>query len=178
MTDQKFSDFTLNFNPGARTNAKAPTLKGKAKVLDPNNRRAGVDFEVAAWGPNKAQTGGPDFYNVTFTPNDPALAARQVNFPEPGPVRNQPEGFELKKLGIGRIFERTDAELAAAHAKGTNLPKFWGHGLVLLPSGPAYIDLSAWLRDKGKGFYSGNAPLHDRAAAAAARAAKPGAHPR
>ena len=33
MTEQKFSDFTLNFNPGARGNDKAPTLKGKATVL-------------------------------------------------------------------------------------------------------------------------------------------------
>jgi hypothetical protein len=47
-----------------------------------------------------------------------------------------------------------------------------GHGLVLLPSGPRYIDLSAWHRPEHS-FYSGNAPLHDRAAAAAARAAKP-----
>jgi hypothetical protein len=72
MSEQKFSDFTLNFNPGARGNDKAPTLRGKATV------RAGdsaTEFDVAAWGPNHASTGGPDFYNVTFTPKDPALAA-------------------------------------------------------------------------------------------------------
>ena len=28
MNEQKFSDFTLNFNPGARGNHKAPTLRG------------------------------------------------------------------------------------------------------------------------------------------------------
>jgi hypothetical protein len=36
--------------------------------------------------------------------------------------------------------------------------------------------VSAWHRPEHN-FYSGNAPLHDRAAAAAARAAKPGANP-
>ena len=53
-----------------------------------------------------------------------------------------------------------------------NLTRFYGHDLVLLPSGPRYIDMSAWHRPEHN-FYSGNAPLHDRAAAAAARAAKP-----
>ena len=87
-------------------------------------------------------------------------------------MRNQPEGFELKKLGSGRIFERSDAELAAAADKGTKLPKFYGHGLLLLPSGEAtYVDLSAWHRPE-HGFYSGNANVHDKAAAAAARAGK------
>src|SRR5450631_4124088 len=162
MSEQKFSDFTLNFNPGARGNDKAPTLRGKATVL---NADAATEFDVAAWGPNKAQTGGPDFYNITFTPKDPALAARQLKT-ELGPVRNQPEGFELTKLGSGRIFERSEDELA----KNPKQPKFYGHGLVLLPSGePTYINLSAWKRD---GFYSGNANVHDKEAAAAARAAK------
>ena len=164
MSEQKFSDFTLNFNPGARGNDKGPTLKGKATVLYAN---AATEFDVAAWGPNKAGTGGPDFYNVTFTPKDPALAARQLKT-ELGPVRNKPDGFELTKLGSGRIFERTDEQLAA----NAKLPKFYGHGLLLLPSGePVYIDLSAWHRPE-HGFYSGNANLHDQAAAATARAAK------
>ena len=161
MSEQKFSDFTLNFNPGARGNDKAPTLRGKATVL---NADAATEFDVAAWGPNKAGTGGPDFYNVTFTPKDPALAARQLKT-ELGPVRNKPEGFELTKLGSGRIFERSEDELA----KNPKLPKFYGHGLVLVAGEPAYIDLSAWKRD---GFYSGNANVHDKTAAAAARAAK------
>jgi hypothetical protein len=101
----------------------------------------------------------------------PRFAARQLKT-ELGPVRNQPEGFELKKLGAGRIFERSDDELAAAAAKGTKLPKFFGHGLVLLPSGEAtYVDLSAWHRPD-RGFYSGNANVHDKTVAAAARAAK------
>jgi hypothetical protein len=161
MSEQKFSDFTLNFNPGARGNDKAPTLRGKATVLHAD---AATEFDVAAWGPNKAGTGGPDFYNVTFTPKDPALAARQLKT-ELGPVRNKPEGFELTKLGSGRIFERSDDELA----KNPKQPKFYGQGLVLVGGEPAYIDLSAWKRD---GFYSGNANLHDKTAAAAARAAK------
>ena len=130
-----------------------------------------TEFEVAAWGPNKASTGGPDFYNVTFTPKDPALAARQLKT-EPRPVRNQPEGFELKMLGTGRIFERSDDQLAT----NAKQPKFYGHGLVLLASGePTYVDLSAWHRQE-HGFYSGNANVHDKAAAAAARAAKTAEH--
>ena len=65
MTQPKFSDFTLNFNPNARGNDKAPTLKGRAQVLHGD---AGTEYDVAAWGPQKASTGGPDFYNVTLTP--------------------------------------------------------------------------------------------------------------
>jgi hypothetical protein len=170
MSEPKYSDFTLNFNPGARGNDKAPTLRGKAKVLDGDG--TATEFDVAAWGPNKAQSGGPDFYNVTFTPKDPAQAARQLKTELDGPVRNAIEGFELSKLGTGRLFERTDDQVAEAKAKGKELPKFFGHGLVLLPSGPAYIDLAAWNRPEHN-FYSGNAPLHDPKAAAAARAAKP-----
>ena len=175
MAEQKYSDFTLNFNPGARGNDKAPTLKGKAKVIDSD--ATPTEFDVAAWGPNKAQSGGPDFYNVTFTPKDPAHAARQLKTEIDGPVLNAIEGFELTKLGTGRIFERTDDQIAKAKTEGKALPKFYGHGLVLLPSGPRYIDMSAWHRPEHS-FYSGNALLHDRAAAAAARAAKPAADPR
>ena len=170
MSDPKYSDFTLNFNPGARGNDKAPTLRGKAKVIDADG--AATEFDVAAWGPNKAQSGGPDFYNVTFTPKDPAQAARQLKTELDGPVRNAIEGFELTKLGSGRLFERSDDQIAKAKGDGKSLPKFFGHGLVLLPSGPAYIDMSAWHRAEHN-FYSGNAPLHDPKAAAAARAAKP-----
>jgi len=169
MTDQKYSSFTLNFNPGARGNDKAPTLRGKSRVLD----RAGTatEFEVAAWGPKKASTGGPDYYDVSFTPTDPAAAARQARAGDPGPVRNAIDGFELTKIGYGKIFERSDAELAA----GKSLPKFYGHVLVQLAGEAVAIDLSAWKRD---GFYSGNANLHDPKAAAAARAAKPAPQPR
>jgi len=168
MSERKFSDFTLNFNAGARGNGKAPSLKGKATVLHGDGA---TEYDVAAWGPNHASTGGPDFYNVTFTPKDPALAARQLKT-ELGPVPNKPEGFELTKLGSGRIFKRSDEEVAAAADKGTKLPKFYGHGLVLLGSAtPVYIDLSAWARPEHN-FYSGNANLHDRTAAATAQAAK------
>jgi len=170
MSEPKYSDFTLNFNPAARSNDKAPTLKGRAKVIDSDG--AATEFDVAAWGPNKAQSGGPDFYNVTFTPKDPAHAARQLKTEFDGPVRNAIEGFELARLGTGRLFERTDDQVAAAKAQGKSLPRFFGHALVLLPSGPRYIDLAAWHRPEHN-FYSGNAPLHDPKAAAAARAAKP-----
>ena len=135
MSDPKYSDFTLNFNPGARGNDKAPTLRGKAKVIDTDG--AATEFDVAAWGPNKAQSGGPDFYNVTFTPKDPAQAARQLKTEIDGPVRNAIEGFELTKLGSGRLFERTDEQIATAKAGGKTLPKFFGHGLVLLAIRPA-----------------------------------------
>jgi hypothetical protein len=31
---KQFSEFTLNFNSGARSNDKAPTMKGKVKVIE------------------------------------------------------------------------------------------------------------------------------------------------
>jgi hypothetical protein len=34
LMSKQFSEFTLNFNPGARGNDKAPTMKGKAEVID------------------------------------------------------------------------------------------------------------------------------------------------
>jgi hypothetical protein len=92
-----------------------------------------------------------------------------------GPVRNAIQGFELTKVGYGKIFERTDEQLTTATAAGKALPKFYGHVLVQLASGPVAVDLAAWNRGK---FYSGNANLHDPAAAAAARAAKPSPEPR
>ena len=70
------------------------------------------------------------------------------------------------------MFERTDEQIAAARKDGKSLPKFYGHALVLLASRPRYIDMSAWHRSNHN-FYSGNALLHDRAVAAAARAAMP-----
>ena len=77
----------------------------------------------AAWGPNKARSGRPDFYNLTLTPKDPALAARQLKTElAAGDVPNAIEGFEIKKLGTGRIFERTAEELNAGKAAGKNLP--------------------------------------------------------
>jgi len=168
---EQFSEFTLNFNSGARTNDKAPTMRGKAKVVEGG---AASEFDVAAWGPNTAQTGGPDFYNVTMTPKDPASAARQLKTEVPeGSVPNAIEGFEIKKLGSGRIFERTTEEPNAGRATGKNLPKFYGHALVLLPSGPRYIDIAAWHRPEHN-FYSGNAKLHDVEAASEARAAGAG----
>jgi hypothetical protein len=186
MTDPKYSEFTLNFNPRFRrtgdastddkskTDRKPPTLIGKAKVIDSDGTE--TEFEVAVWGPNAAKTGGPDYYSGTLNPTDPAWRARQLSATLDGPVRNAIEGFELKQLGALRLFERPNADIEAAKAGGKALPRFYGHGLVLLPSGPRYIDLSAWYRPK-HGFYSGNAPLHDPAAARAARAAKPAAEP-
>jgi hypothetical protein len=168
---KQFSEFTLNFNGGARANDKAPTMKGKTKVIVDG---VASEFDAAAWGPNQAQSGGPDFYNLTLTPKDPALAARQLKteFVE-GDIPNAIEGFELKKLGTGRMFERSAEELSAGKDAGKNLPKFYGHALVLLPSGPRYIDIAAWHRPEHN-FYSGNATLHDVEAAKEARAAASG----
>ena len=175
---KEFSNITLNFNGASRNaqNPNAPTLIGNASVVDTDGSR--TEFRVAAWGPKQAKTGGPDFYDVDFTPADPAAAARQVaqrRAKDLGPVRNAIEGFEINEIGRGKIFERTEAELAA----NPKQPKFWGHGLLQLASGPSYIDLSLWHRpaSKEKGasyndFYSGNATPHDPKAAAAARAAK------
>ena len=163
-----FSEFTLNFNAGARGNDKAPTMKGKAKVIDGGTAS---EFDVAAWGPQKAQSGGPDYYNVTLTPKDPATAARQLKTEvAEGDVPNAIEGFKIERLGSGRIFERNAEEINAGKATGKNLPKFYGHALVLLPSGPRYVDIAAWHRPEHN-FYSGNATLHDTEAAAEARAA-------
>jgi hypothetical protein len=182
MSEPKYSEFSLNFNPRARRAdqqnpdergrpaKQPPMLVGKAKVIDTDGTE--TEFEVAAWGPNPAKSGGPDYYTGTLNPKDPAWRARQLGTTIDGPVRNAIEGFELKQLGSLRLFERTDDELKAATANGKSLPKFYGHGLVLLRSGPRYVDLSAWYRPE-HGFYSGNAPLHDPAAARAARAAKP-----
>lgn len=129
-----FSELTLNFNPGARANDKAPTMKGKTKVIEGD---ATSEFDVAAWGPNKAQSGGPDFYNLTLTPKDTAQATRQLKTEvTEGEVPNPIQGFEIKKLGTGRIFERTAEELNAGKSEGKNLPKFYGHALVLLPDRP------------------------------------------
>jgi len=88
-------------------------------------------------------------------------------------VPNAIQGFEIKKLGTGRIFERTAEELNAGKAEGKNLPKFYGHALVLLSSGPRYVDVAAWHRPEHN-FYSGNANVHDVAAASGARAAVAG----
>ena len=156
---KEFSNISLNFNGTSRSNPNAPTLIGTASVVDTDGAR--TEFRVAAWGPKQAKTGGPDFYDADFTPTDPAAAARQVaqrRAKELGPVRNAIEGFEISEIGRGKIFERPADELAA----NPKQPKFWGHGLVQLASGPSYIDLSLWHRpaskEKGAGyndFYSG-----------------------
>ena len=170
MTD-KYSSFTLNVNPAASGNDKAPTLKGASKVLE---GAEATEFEVAAWGPNKPQTtSGPDYYNLSLRPKDPALAARQLRSEvDASSIPNAIAGFEITKLGTGKIFERTDEEIARGKAQGKNLPKFYGHALALTKAGPRYVDLSAWKRThEGREFYSGNANLHDPGAAAEARAA-------
>src|SRR5688572_26933209 len=108
MTETKYSEFTLNFNPRFRRKADEgtddkgktdrkppPTLVGKAKVIDSDGTE--TEFEAALWGPNAAKTGGPDYYSGTLNPKDPAWRARQMSAAIDGPVRNAIEGFELKK---------------------------------------------------------------------------------
>ena len=68
---------------------------------------------------------------------------------------NAIDGLEPKKLGSGRIFERTDEEVRAGQTGGKSLPKFYGHALVLLASGPRYIDVAAGHRPDHN-FYLGN----------------------
>jgi len=170
-TRPKFSSFTLAPNAAPR-GERAPALKGQATLLDIDG--APIEFEVAAWGPHKAQRGGPDYYNLIFKPKDPALTPSRPIAHAAG-VRNQPAHFALKKIGTGRMFERS-----AEQRTGKKLPTLYGYGLVQLPSGPGYIDLAAWVHD---GSYSGRAPLHDPAAVTARAAErrpqpKPLAQPR
>lgn len=58
-------------------------------------------------------------------------ASRQMTTELDGPVLNAIESFELT-LGMGRLFERKDEQIAPAKAGGRHLPKFCGHGLALL----------------------------------------------
>jgi hypothetical protein len=162
----KFSKLTLAANAAACGNRRLPALTGTATVLDIDGRP--VEFNVAAWGPTKPEGGRRPFYNVTLKPKELELLPLRPIAQAAG-VLNQPTRFELKKVGTGRIFERGDAEIDYARRSGKKLPRFSGYGLVLLPSGPAYLDLSVWPQEPG--IYSGNAPLHDQAAIDA-RAAK------
>jgi len=120
------SDFTLNFNPGARGNDKAPTLKGKAKVIDSDG-----------------------------------IAHRDVE------VRLQGARGERGVLGReGHVVEIRSLALRLVGTPGGDLEL-----------GRRAVDMSAWHRPKHS-FYFGNALLHDRAAAAAARVARLAAEPR
>jgi hypothetical protein len=172
--EPQYSSFTLNANPTARApkdeNDKVPpSLRGAATVLVNGQP---TEFEVAAWGPFPASTGGPDYYNLTLRPKDPALAARQVNTQlKPSDIPNPIDGFELTRVGSGKFFERPEDEIAMAKASGKNLPKFYGHVLVYTPAGPRAVDVAAWKREgQGRTFYSGNANVHDPKVLAAARA--------
>jgi hypothetical protein len=92
---------------------------------------------------------------------------------------------DLDRLIELQQLDSTIEEARRRIAAHPDRPKFWGHGLVQLASGPSYIDLSLWHRpaSKEKGanyndFYSGNAAPHDPKAAATARAAKAAPEPR
>jgi hypothetical protein len=174
-----------------------PVWQGSASVLDTDERdsKVPVKFRVAAWGPNTPQSGGRDYYNLRLTTDDPDAFAHMVaeqrarkreagaeGADAPQPVRNKPQGFELKQVGTGIIFQHDPEEMAA----NPKLPKFWGYALVQLPSGPSYLDVRLWHRPAGTtpqgkpypAFYSGGLDVHDPQRAAAARAAKPASDPK
>ena len=184
MTETKYSEFTLNFNPRVaarqrtrtRRTRTAARLIGKAKVIDSDGTE--TEFEVAAWGPNTAQDRRAGLLQRHLEPQGPRLARAPAEHARSTARSATPsKASSCKKLGTltavrahrsrdpGRQGQRQDPADASM-----------AMGSFLLPSGPRYIDLSAWYRPE-HGFYSGNAPLHDPAAARAARAAKPAAEP-
>ena len=170
-----YSNFTINANRA--TGANSPTLKGKITVIDIDG--TAHDFEHAAWGPNAPTDDSKrEYYSVTVTPLDPALAARQAQIVAGKlpmtEIANAPEGLKLDTLGRGVLFETTKEERAAAEAAGKKVRTYFGAALVLLPSGLKAIDLAARKVD-AHNFHSGWANLHDRKAAAEARSSRPAA---
>ena len=188
MTETKYSEFTLNFNPRFRrkgdegTDDKSktdrkppPTLVGKAKVIDSDGTE--TEFEAAALGAQRGEDRRPGLLQRHLEPQGPRLARAPDECHDSTARSETPsKASSSRSSATCACSSAPRAEIQAAKANGKTLPRFYGHGLVLLPSGPRYIDLSAWYRPE-HGFYSGNAPLHDPAAARAARAAKPAAEP-
>lgn len=159
----EYSNFTLNINFAGQRDSSLPALTGDATVLAPD--ADGVitphDFLAAAFGPKKSQTSDREYYDIVFTPKDPIAATRR------SPVlaaTNKPENFELKDINTGRLFVRTADELA----KSNGAANLFGTGLLAIGDRAYYVDLPLWKR-KGKAnrpdFLSGNAEIHDPAAA-------------
>lgn len=178
MTKPAYSNFTINKNKSASSDAKLPTMRGEATIIDADGTP--VEFEHAIWGPNPPKEDGKrEYYSLRITPKDPALAARQAQMangriPTPD-VPNAPDGYAEQPIaptiGQGVLFERTREELEKAAAAGKKPTSFFGNVVVLLPSGPRAIDIATWFRAE-HGFHSGSANHHDPVKAAAAREAK------
>ncbi len=176
-TDAKgpFSEFTINKAFGGNA-----TLQGKLSVVVDGDLVTGT---FRAMGPKAAQNGGKDYYDIAWTPDNAALAARQTqmqrgNLPV-DEVPNANSGFELRTVGWGKLFEYTDAETANPKFQELGIePSFRGAIRVLTHKGPRDVDLFATHKrgksDAGKAydFDSGSATLHDPAAAAQRRAEK------
>lgn len=170
-----FSEFTINKAFGGNA-----TLQGKLSVV--------VDGELVtgtfrAMGPKPAQNGGREYFDIAWTPDNAALAARQTqmqrgNLPVDD-VPNANQGFELRTVGWGKLFEFTAEEKANPKFKQQGIePSFRGAIRVLTHKGPRDVDLFATHR-RGKSeagkpfdFDSGSANLHDPVAAARRRAEK------
>lgn len=167
-----YSEFTINKAFGGKA-----TLQGKLSVVVGAELVTGT---FRAMGPKPAQNGGRDYYDIVWTPDNAALAARQTQMQRGElaleQVPNANQGFELRTVGWGKLFEFTAEERAN--------PKFTEHGIepsfrgairVLTPQGPRDVDLFA-THKKGKSadgkaydFDSGSANLHDPVAAQARR---------
>lgn len=135
------SNFTINTNKAAASDAKLPTLRGAITVIDIDGTP--VEFEHAAWGPNAAKDGKREYFSVRISPKDPALAARQAQMSNgrlaTPAIENLPANFDAGKIGSGVVFETTEEERAAAVAAGKKPRSFFGTAIVLLPSGPGAL---------------------------------------
>lgn len=170
-----FSEFTINKAFGSKA-----TLQGKLSVVVDGDLVTGT---FRAFGPKPAQNGGREHYDIAWTPDNAALAARQTQMQRGElPVEdviNANQGFELRTVGWGKLFEFTPEEKANPKFKEQGIePSFRGAIRVLTHKGPRDIDLFA-THKKGKSeagkaydFDSGSASLHDPLAAEARRAEK------
>jgi hypothetical protein len=191
----EYSNITINFNPGAKTDNRDPNWRGVANLRfdDGQGNSENIEYRIAAWGPNAAQNGGPMYYKLALTPADPrrqaelvsaARAARRFNGEEPPPPLNPVDGFDFRaKLGEGVLFERgkqIDAGIKADPDRKA-AAQMWGYALVDLPQGPTNLALSLWHQKPGvspktgkryDGFYSGGVEVYDAAKVQQAREAR------
>jgi hypothetical protein len=175
--NRRYSSFSLNYvsTPAGKDNF--PNWRGQATVLDPEDGKE-LRFEVAGWGPKKAES-GIEYFDLRFSPADPIERARQDrNRTDIGPVRNKPRNFELLEIGLGKLFEQEPSSDRPADPRKPPA-RLTGFTLLRFPTEDLYVRLSLWERgggvSKGKRyapFLSGNADIHDEDAAEAARAAR------
>ena len=186
MSDTKYSEFTLNFNPRfRRTTTKAP-MTGAARpeaAADPGRqgqghrqRRHRDRVRSRGLGAQRGEDRRARLLqrHLESQGSRVARASAQCHDRRPGSQRHR--RLRAQAARLLRLFERTEADIQAAKANGESLPRFYGHGLVLLRRARA-TSISRPGIGRSIGFYSGNAPLHDPVTARAARAAKPAAEP-